>query len=296
MISVATILPGRSRRAGSAGVRLIKRVNRGLLIGCLMLIAVVVVATLIPTVWKLDPNQINASAVLKSPGAQHWLGTDQLGRDLFARVARGCQISLLVAVCSVLIGLVIGIPLGLMASMGGSAVDNVIMRSMDILMSFPAIVLAIVIVAIRGGGVAGIIIAIGIVYVPVLARVTRGSAIAVSRELFVEAARARGASLTRILWRHVLPNSMGQVIVQASVFMGVALLLEAALSFIGLGVRPPTASLGLMLSDGRQFMSSSSWVVASPGLAIVWLVLAFTLIGDGLQDWADPRRRGGDAT
>jgi peptide/nickel transport system permease protein len=136
-----------------------------------------------------------------------------------------------------------------------------------------------------------LVLAIAIVYAPVVARVMRASALATSKEAFVEAVRARGASSARILWRHILPNSLGPVIVQASILMAIAILLEAALSFIGLGVQPPTASLGLMLSDGRDFMASSPWVVADPGVAILIVVLGFTLVGDGLQEWLDPKKR-----
>jgi peptide/nickel transport system permease protein len=160
-------------------------------------------------------------------------------------------------------------------------------------MAFPALLLAITVTAVFGTGTAVLILAIGVVYIPVIARVMRASTLETANLLYVEAARARGASHRRILMRHVLPNSLGPVIVQASILMGVALVLEAAMSFIGLGVRPPTPSLGLMLSDGREFMSSSVWIVAGPGAAIMLLVLAFNLIGDGLQDWLDPRGRAG---
>ena len=165
------------------------------------------------------------------------------------------------------------------------------MRPLEILMAFPAILLAITVVAIFGTGVGVLILAIGVVYIPIIARVMRASTLATRRELFIDAARARGASRSRIVLRHVLPNSVGPVVVQASVLLGIAILLEAALSFIGLGVRPPTPSLGLMLSDGRDFMANSAWIVAAPGVAIMILVLAFNLIGDGLHDWLDPRGR-----
>jgi peptide/nickel transport system permease protein len=268
-----------------------RRFNGNLIVGAVLLVFAAAITVLVPLIAPYSSNQIDSSASLKSPSWTHWLGTDQLGRDLLVRVAHGYQISFTVAIGSVAIGLLIGVPLGLLASMGGSLVDNAIMRPLDILMSFPAIVLSIVVVAISGTGLVPIIVAVGIVYIPIIARVMRGSAMAVSRELYVEAARSRGASVLRILGRHILPNSFAPVLVQASLLMGIALLLEAALSFIGLGVRPPTASLGLMLSDGRQFMANSAWVVAGPGIAIIILVLAFTVIGDGLQEFADPRTR-----
>ena len=168
---------------------------------------------------------------------------------------------------------------------------GVIMRILDVLMAFPALLLAIVVVALFGPGTLVLLVAIGVVYVPVVARVMRGAAVETSQESFVEAVHARGASYWRLLARHIAPNSLGPVIVQSSILMAVSILLEAALSFIGLGVQPPTPSLGLLLSTGRDFMATSPWVVASPGVGIVVIVLGFTLVGDGLQEWLDPKKR-----
>jgi peptide/nickel transport system permease protein len=183
------------------------------------------------------------------------------------------------------------VPLGLLAAYTGGFVDNLVMRPLDVFMSFPAILLAVVVMAILGTGTLVVILAIGVVYVPVIARVMRATAMVVARELYVEAARARGASSLRLVIRHIMPNSLGPVIVQASILMGFAILLEAALSFIGLGVRPPDPSLGLMLANGRDFMGQAPWIVIAPGLAIMGLVLGFNLVGDGLRDWLDPRGR-----
>jgi len=267
------------------------RMNPTLAVGLGLLGLVLVIALVVPLLSPYESDEIRASDALTSPSGQHWLGADNLGRDILVRVAEGYRISLTVAVGSVVLALLVGVPLGLVAGYAGGWVDNVIMRPLDVLMAFPAILLAITVMAIFGTGVAVLLPAIGIVYVPIIARVMRASTLATRRELFVEAARARGASRWRIVVRHVLPNSVGPVTVQASLLMGIAILLEAALSFIGLGVRPPTPSLGLMLSDGRDFMANSAWVVAAPGLAIMVLVLAFNLIGDGLHDWLDPRGR-----
>jgi peptide/nickel transport system permease protein len=269
------------------------RLNGSLLAGGLLLIAVLLVALVGPLVSPYGYEQLISGDSLAPPSADHWLGADNLGRDVFVRVAEGYRISLLVAVGSVTIGLLGGVPLGLLAGYGGNFVDNAVMRPLDVLMAFPALLLAITVTAVFGTGTAVLILAIGVVYIPVIARVMRASTLETASLLYVEAARARGASHRRILMHHVLPNSLGPVIVQASILMGVALLLEAAMSFVGLGVRPPTPSLGLMLSDGREFMSSSVWIVAGPGAAIMLLVLAFNLIGDGLQDWLDPRGRAG---
>jgi peptide/nickel transport system permease protein len=203
----------------------------------------------------------------------------------------GYRISLSVAVGSVLLALLLGVPLGLLSAYAGGFVDNLVMRPLDVFMSFPAILLAVVVMAILGTGTLVVVLAIGVVYVPVIARVMRATAMVVARELYVEAARARGASSFRLVIRHIMPNSLGPVIVQASILMGFAILLEAALSFIGLGVRPPDPSLGLMLSNGRDFMGQAPWIVIAPGLAIMGLVLGFNLVGDGLRDWLDPRGR-----
>ena len=251
----------------------------------------VAVAILVPVLSPDGANQINPSATLAGPSSSHLLGTDDLGRDLLTRLAAGYRISLEVALGSVALACLAGVPLGLWAAVGSPLADNMIMRTLDVLMAFPALLLAIVVVAVLGAGTGVLVLAIAIVYAPVVARVMRASALATSKEAYVEAVRARGASSARILWRHILPNSLGPVIVQASILMAIAILIEAALSFIGLGVQPPTASLGLMLSDGRDFMASSPWVVADPGVAILIVVLGFTLVGDGLQEWLDPKKR-----
>lgn len=265
--------------------------NRNLQVGAILLLAVVAVAILVPVLSPDGANQINPSATLAGPSSSHLLGTDDLGRDLLTRLAAGYRISLEVALGSVALACLAGVPLGLWAAVGSPLADNMIMRTLDVLMAFPALLLAIVVVAVLGAGTGVLVLAIAIVYAPVVARVMRASALATSKEAYVEAVRARGASSARILWRHILPNSLGPVIVQASILMAIAILLEAALSFIGLGVQPPTASLGLMLSDGRDFMASSPWVVADPGVAILIVVLGFTLVGDGLQEWLDPKKR-----
>jgi peptide/nickel transport system permease protein len=265
------------------------RMNPTLASGLGLVVVVLAIALVVPLLSPYASDEITASDSLSSPSSQHWLGADNLGRDILVRVAEGYRISLSVAVGSVLLALVVGVPLGLVAGYAGGGVDNLIMRPLDVLMAFPAILLAITVMAIFGTGVAVLMPAIGVVYVPIVARVMRASTLETRRELFVEAARARGASRWRIVVRHVLPNSVGPVTVQASILLGIAILLEASLSFIGLGVRPPTPSLGLMLSDGRDFMANSAWVVAAPGAAIMVLVLAFNLIGDGLRDWLDPR-------
>jgi peptide/nickel transport system permease protein len=275
----ATALRGPRRLGGRLGV------------GVGLLAFVLVVALLGPVISPHGTEEIASGDALTGPGSAHWLGADNLGRDMFVRMAVGYRISLEVAVCSVAIGLVGGVPLGLLAGYGGGLLDNVVMRPLDVLMAFPAILLAITVMAIFGSGLGVLMLAIGIVYIPIIARVMRASTLETSRQLYVEAARARGASRRRVLLRHVLPNSLGPVIVQASILLGIGVLLEAALSFIGVGVKPPTPSLGVMLAEGREFMATSTWIVAVPGVAIMLLVLTFNLIGDGLHARLDPRGR-----
>jgi peptide/nickel transport system permease protein len=258
-------------------------------VGLGMLALVLVLAAIGPLLSKYGTDEIIGSDALAGPSGAHWLGADNFGRDMFVRMAVGYRISLEVAVCAVAIGLIGGVPLGLLAGSGGNVVDNLLMRPLDVMMAFPAILLAITVMAIFGSGLGVLMLAIGIVYIPVIARVMRASTLETSEQLYVEAARARGASHLRVLLRHVLPNSLGPVIVQASILLGIAVLLEAALSFIGIGVKPPQPSLGVMLAEGRDFMATSTWIVAVPGLAIMLLVLTFNLIGDGLHAWLDPR-------
>jgi peptide/nickel transport system permease protein len=263
----------------------------GLVVGLVIVLVVIVIAVLGPLLSPYKSTEIIASDSLLGPSARHWFGSDDLGRDVMVRVAEGYRISLSVAVGSVLIAVLGGIPLGLVAGYFEGVVGEVIMRPLDVLMSFPAILLAVVVMAILGTGTAVVMLAIGIVYVPVIARIMRASTLGTKRELFIEAVRSRGASHFRLIALHILPNSVGPAIVQASILMGIAIILEAALSFIGLGVRPPTPSLGLMLASERDFMVQAPWVVAAPGLAIMLLVLGFNLIGDGLRDRLDPHGR-----
>jgi peptide/nickel transport system permease protein len=268
-----------------------RRRSPGLIAGLALVALVIVVAIIGPAISGHGPNAIDGNAILAGPSSAHWLGTDDFGRDLFSRVAASYRISLAVALGSVFMALVLGVPLGLAAGYFGSKLDQLIMRPLDVLMAFPVVLLAVTITAIAGAGTGILIIAIGVVYTPIIARTMRAAAMATTSQTYIEAVRARGASSWRILTRHVLPNSAGPVIVQASLLGGLAVILEAALSFVGLGVQPPTASLGLMLSDGRDFMATSPWVVAAPAGALVILVLAFTLIGEALARWLDPRSR-----
>jgi peptide/nickel transport system permease protein len=277
--SAAIIVAPRHR----SPVRLALR-NRRLLAGVLLVAIVVLSALLLPVVLDKDPNFGDFSTTLAPPSADHLFGTDYLGRDILTRVLYGYRVSLLVAFASVAIAVLIGAPLGLIAGYFSSRVDNLTMRPLDLLMAFPPLLLAVTLVAVFGTRTVVTIIALAVIYIPIMARVTRGSVVAVRNEEFVDAAKSIGADSGRIMTRHILPNSMSPIIVQASISMGIAILIEAALSFIGLGTQPPDPSLGSMLAENKDFMTDAWWTVTFPGLAIMSLVLGFNLLGDGLRE------------
>ena len=258
--------------------------------GIVIVLAIIALAAPLITPYKYETMDFNAP--LSGPTLRHLLGTDNFGRDILSRVIYGYQISLAVALGSVAFALLSGVPLGLLAGYFGRWVDNLIMRPMDVLMAFPAVVLVVALAGFLGRDTTVMMLAVAVVYVPILVRVMRGATLEVARELYVEGARARGASEGRLMFRHVLPNAVTPVLIQASVLMGLAILLEAALSFIGLGTQPPTPSLGLMLSEGRNFMSQAPLMVVVPGLAITLAVMGFNLLGNGLQEILNPARKG----
>jgi len=236
-------------------------------------------------------NDQDVANRLQPPSWDHPFGTDDLGRDILSRVIHGASVSLRVGFLSVGFALVVGTLIGLLAGYYGRWVDDTLMRLMDMLFAFPAVLLAIAIVAVRGAGPNNAILAIGIVYVPIFARVTRASVLGVREEVYVRASRSVGASDFRLLSRHVLPNAAPPIIVQTSISLAFAVLAEAALAFLGLGTQRPFPSWGLMLAEGRGFIDPSWWLGFFPGLAIFVTVLCFNLLGDGLRDVLDPRQR-----
>jgi peptide/nickel transport system permease protein len=236
-----------------------------------------------------DPLGMDFGTLFAPPSLDHPFGTDEFGRDIFSRVLYGARISLQVAFIAVGISGSAGVLLGLMAGFLGGWVDELIMRVMDVLFAFPAVLLAITVMAILGRGVGNAMIAIAIVYVPIFARVTRGAVISVRGREYVTAARALGKGPMGIMARHVLPNSLGPIIVQTSLSLAFAILAEAALSFFGLGTQPPDPSWGRMLSEGRGFLRQAPWMGIFPGLAIMVSVMGFNFLGDGLRDLLDPR-------
>jgi peptide/nickel transport system permease protein len=260
----------------------------------LVLISTFVLAALagLLGVTPAPPSQQHTKDRLQAPSAQYWMGTDEFGRDVFSRVVRGATNSLRVAIISVTLAGLLGIFLGVLAGYLSGRTDNIIMRVMDLLFSFPAMILALAIVAAMGPGAFSTILAISIVYLPIFARMARGPVLAVKETEYVAAAHCIGAPDTRIMRRHVLPNIMAPLIVQISLALSWAILTEAALSFLGLGAQPPEPSWGNMLSESRTLMELAPWLAIFPGLAIMLCVLGFNLLGDGLRDVLDPRLRG----
>lgn len=263
--------------------------NRLALLGALIILMLLICALLAPLIAPYDPIKTNIRARLQGPSAEHLFGTDDLGRDIFSRVLYGTRISLKVGLISVSISTSIGLLLGLFSGYLGGWVDTLVMRVMEVLFAFPAVLLAIAIMAVLGQSTTNVMIAVGIVYVPIFARITRGSVLAVRELEFIEAARCIGLRDVDIVFRHVLPNALDAVIVQVSLATAFAILAEAALSFLGLGTQPPDPSWGSMLSFGREYMLEAPWWTIFPGLAIFLTVLALHLIGDGLRDALDPR-------
>ena len=258
----------------------------------LVVLGLVLFAALIgPLVAPYGVNEVIIADRLQGPSLTHPFGTDNLGRDVFSRVLLGARASLVVGVVAVGISLTAGTLLGLLAGFYGGKTDDFIMRSMDVLFAFPAILMAIAVLAILGPGLVNAMVAIGIVYTPIFARITRGSVLSVREEVYVRAARSIGAGDARLIRLHILPNVAAPVIVQTTISLAFAILSEAALSFLGLGVQPPAASWGRMLAEGREFIQQAWWMAVFPGLAIFLTVLSFNLVGDTLRDVLDPRQR-----
>ena len=279
-------VPGLRTRLG----RLARRNPIGVL-GLAVLLIVVFLAIFAGQIAPFDPAAQPAER-LTAPNQTYLFGTDEFGRDVFSRVVWGTRISLYVGVVSVAIALVIGVNLGLISGYYGGWADSIIMRIVDVLFAFPTIILAITITGILGPSLTNATVAIGLVYAPVFARVTRGPVLSVINLDYVEAARTVGASDRRIILRYVLPNIAAPLIVQTTLALSTAILAEAALSYLGLGTQPPTPSWGTMLGTGRKFLELSPWIAIFPGVAIMITVLAFNLMGDGLRDVLDPRLRG----
>ena len=265
------------------------RQHRLVLLGSSIIALMVLVGLWGPQLAPHDPELMDFAKLFAAPSWQHPFGTDNFGRDIFSRILYGARVSLQVALIAVLISATLGVFLGAVAGFYGGWLGEVIMRLMDILFAFPAVLLAITVMAILGRGITNAMIAIAVVYTPIFARVTRGAVLSVRGLEYINAARALGQDNRRIIFRHILPNALGPIIVQTSLSLAFAILAEAALSFFGLGTQPPAPSWGRMLSEGRAFLQQAPWMGIFPGLSIMLAVLGFNLLGDGLRDVLDPR-------
>lgn len=258
--------------------------HRAALLAAGFIALLAILAILAPWIAPYQPLAINADAVLAAPSDEHWLGTDDLGRDILSRVIHGTRISLVIAVIGVSASLMLGVTIGLAAGYFRGFIDTLLSRLTDVMFCLPDILLALVIIAVLGRGFDRIALAIAIVYTPIFARVCRGAVLAVSRQPYIEAARAVGVSNTRILFRHILPNITGPLIVQTTLSLAFAVLAEAALSFLGMSGELDAPSWGLMLQRGKDYMFPAWWTAVFPGAAITLTVLSFNLLGDGLRD------------
>ncbi len=265
------------------------RARRQIIGGGAVLGTLILVAVFAPVLAPYDPESMSVREVMGAPSLAHPFGSDVLGRDVLSRVMYGLRSSLAVAISAIVSSFIVAVPIGVLAGYFGAWVDSVISRMLDMILVFPAMLLAITLIAILGPGASVAAIAIAVIYLPILARVTRASTLVVVRQDYISGSRARGASHLRVLWTHVLPNSLGPVVVQASVLSAFAMQLEAGLSFLGLGVQPPNPSLGSMLADGRDVLNQAPWIEIFPGLTIMVAVLAFSFLGEGLRRALDPK-------
>ncbi|MFE6754147.1 ABC transporter permease [Streptomyces sp. NPDC057684] len=278
----------RVRAARSGKLRALRR-NKLAMTGAVIAAVFVLAALFAPLVAPYDPAQPNFDNVLAAPGWSHWLGTDDLGRDQLSRVVYGARASMQVGVLAVVFAFVIGVPLGLLAGYYGKLADSVVSRVTDTMLAFPFLVLAVGLAAVLGPSLTNATIAIGISQIPAVIRITRAETLRLKHVDYVAAAVANGGGDGTVLFRHILPNATSALVVQATVGIPAAIIGEALLSFLGLGVQPPEPSLGVMLSSAQSFLAPAPWMAVFPGLAVVAATLAFNLLGDGLRDVLDPR-------
>ncbi|WP_210483888.1 ABC transporter permease [Microvirga antarctica] len=263
----------------------------GALVGVFVLLVLIVAAILAPYIAPFDPTETDVGARLSAPDAMHWLGADLHGRDIYSRIVWGGRYSLAVGIATVLLALVIGSSIGIFLGYVGGRVDAIGSRLIDVLLGFPSVVMAILVVVVLGVGLVNVVIAVAIAQVPRFARVVRSAVLVTKEQLYVDAARAIGASGWRIMARHLLPNVVPTLIVLGTLNLGEAILSTATLSFLGLGAQPPTPEWGAMLNDGRDYMRYAPWMMFFPGLALFLAVMSVNLIGDRLSQLLDPRAR-----
>jgi peptide/nickel transport system permease protein len=266
--------------------------NKTSWIGLVVFLIVVVAAILAPVLAPFDPNDQNILEKLRAPTLEHWLGTDSFGRDTLSRLVYGARISLIIGVVSTLAAMVIGTAIGMLAGWHGGRLDTVTMQAMDVLLAFPSLILGLILVAMLGPSMVNIIIAIALTSIPPFARIARAPTIAVKEREFVDAGRALGYSDTRLLIVHILPNILPEILVMGSLWLANAIRTEASLAFVGLGVKPPTATWGGMIREGFENILDSYWLALVPGVAILIVIFALNLLGDGLRDAIDPKLKG----
>jgi peptide/nickel transport system permease protein len=266
--------------------------NKTSWIGLAVFLIVVVAAILAPVLAPFDPNDQNILEKLRAPTLEHWLGTDSFGRDTLSRLVYGARISLIIGVVSTLAAMIIGTAIGMLAGWHGGRLDTVTMQAMDVLLAFPSLILGLILVAMLGPSMVNIIIAIALTSIPPFARIARAPTIAVKEREFVDAGRALGYSDARILVVHILPNILPEILVMGSLWLANAIRTEASLAFVGLGVKPPTATWGGMIREGFENILDSYWLALAPGVAILIVIFALNLLGDGLRDAIDPKLKG----
>jgi len=263
--------------------------NRSLMVGVILLLLIIVLAVLAPWIAPYDPNDQDVVASLGAPNAEHWFGTDFFGRDVLSRVIWGARVSLFVGAVSTAISMLVGGSIGILSGYVGGRFDQAVMAVMDVLLSFPQLIMGLIIVALLGANLADLILAIAITAVPPFARVARGPTLSLKERDFVEAGRALGFSNLRIMLVHILPNVLDDLIVMGSLWLATAIRTEASLSFIGLGLPPPTATWGSIIREGFENLLDAPWLAVFPSLAVLLVMLALNMIGDGLRDATDPK-------
>ena len=287
--AVAARSPSLALRWWRSGAMRRFRRNRGAMLGAVLVLLLVAAAVFAPWLADRPPAQQDLRARLQPPSLTHPFGTDEFGRSLYARVLHGARVSLLTGLIPVVAALIVGSTVGLVAGYAGGRLDALLMRAMDVLLAFPSLLLALAVVGTLGPGLVNAVIAIAVVDVPQYARLVRSVVLGAREEEYVQAARALGAGHGRLMLTHVFPSAIGPIVVQATLGIGFAILAIAGLSFLGLGVQPPTADWGEMLARGRRYLPDATWLMIFPGLAVSITVLAFNLLGDGLRDALDPR-------
>lgn len=290
----AIAIPAQARRQpGSPALRFVRRLflHPGSMIGTIVFVLLLLGAVLAPVIAPYDWNETDVGARLSGPSAEHWFGVDLHGRDIYSRVLAGGVYSISVGVATVLLALLAGSAIGIVLGYLGGRIDNWGSRFIDVLLGFPPIVLAIMVVSVLGVGLVNVVLAVAIAGVPRFARVVRGAVLVVKEQLFVEAARALGVSSLRIMLRHLLPNVVPTLVVLGTLDLGNAILSTATLSFLGLGAQPPTPEWGAMLNSGREYMRYAPWMMIFPGLALFLVVMAVNLVGDRLSQILDPKAK-----